>query len=402
LGQEWWYEKRKEACAMYDYTCWACGVHENDVKWLEGHECYDIDYAVGSAELKEIVALCHACHNFIHSGRMWMMVTNGTMDKEKMVDIMQHGFKVLNDNNLKPHPHSAEVWRRMTAEVISCSQEHEITSAAEWGDWHLIIDGKKYYSKFENLNEWHQFYRKGTKMSEDNAPLDKKEVTDVAENRNLVPVSKDTHQYDLQSSAQWVPDVKPGEVISRAQEQSSALMDIVETQKLYHVIKGKKYLMVEAWQLLAAFNGLNIVVESTQRIKKDDAEGWEAKCSIYNSEGRKVGAGEAECLNSEKNWANRDDYMLRSMAQTRAVSKACRTILSFVVVLAGYEPTPYDEMSGVGNDNASDEQINVINNLATKKTIEWIRGTFGKEVTELTQQQASALITRLRKAKGGE
>ena len=44
------------------------------------------------------------------------------------------------------------------------------------------------------------------------------------------------------------------------------------------------------------------------------------------------------------NWSGRDDYALRSMAQTRAVSKALRLPLGFIVALAGYEATPADEM----------------------------------------------------------
>ena len=40
----------------------------------------------------------------------------------------------------------------------------------------------------------------------------------------------------------------------------------------------------------------------------------------------------------------RDDYALRSMAQTRATSKALRQPLGFVMSLAGFDPTPAEEM----------------------------------------------------------
>ena len=46
----------------------------------------------------------------------------------------------------------------------------------------------------------------------------------------------------------------------------------------------------------------------------------------------------------EENWQDRDDYALRSMAQTRATSKALRQPLGFVITLAGFDPTPAEEM----------------------------------------------------------
>ena len=40
-------------------------------------------------------------------------------------------------------------------------------------------------------------------------------------------------------------------------------------------------------------------------------------------------------------------FQLRSMAQTRACAKAFRNVLAWVVVLAGYKPTPAEEMQGI-------------------------------------------------------
>ena len=47
----------------------------------------------------------------------------------------------------------------------------------------------------------------------------------------------------------------------------------------------------------------------------------------------------------EKTWAGRDDYALRSMAQTRATSKAMRQPLGFIITLAGFDATPAEEMA---------------------------------------------------------
>jgi hypothetical protein len=49
-------------------------------------------------------------------------------------------------------------------------------------------------------------------------------------------------------------------------------------------------------------------------------------------------------VSDERNWSHRDDYALRSMAQTRAVAKALRLCLGWIMSLAGYEATPAEEM----------------------------------------------------------
>jgi len=75
-----------------------------------------------------------------------------------------------------------------------------------------------------------------------------------------------------------------------------------------------------------------------------DQIGWEARVEARTRDGALVGAAESECLRAESKWADRDDYALRSMAQTRATSKALRQPLGFVVALAGYAVTPAEEM----------------------------------------------------------
>jgi hypothetical protein len=78
---------------------------------------------------------------------------------------------------------------------------------------------------------------------------------------------------------------------------------------------------------------------------RDDVQvGWEARVEARTRGGEVVGAAEAECLTDERTWKGRDDYARRSMAQTRAVSKALRLPLGFVMQLAGFNPTPADEM----------------------------------------------------------
>ena len=58
-----------------------------------------------------------------------------------------------------------------------------------------------------------------------------------------------------------------------------------------------------------------------------------------------VGGAEAYCMRDEENWKEKPWFQLASMAQTRAGAKALRNVLAWVVVLAGYRPTPAEELT---------------------------------------------------------
>ncbi len=137
----------------------------------------------------------------------------------------------------------------------------------------------------------------------------------------------------------------PVEIIRRASETADALANVLRDRKLTSNISGKEHVRVEGWTLLGTMLGVFPVVEWTRPV----ADGWEARVEARTLAGQVVGAAEAECLRTERTWKGRDDYALRSMAQTRAVSKALRGPLGFVVTLAGYEATPAEEMPAQGS-----------------------------------------------------
>jgi hypothetical protein len=84
-----------------------------------------------------------------------------------------------------------------------------------------------------------------------------------------------------------------------------------------------------------------------------------ATCEIRTSDGRTIARGQSECASWEKNRQKRhfEEYEIRSMAQTRAVSKAFRLLLSWIMVFGGYEPTPAEEMEAeIIKDEIIEEQ----------------------------------------------
>jgi hypothetical protein len=77
------------------------------------------------------------------------------------------------------------------------------------------------------------------------------------------------------------------------------------------------------------------------------AKGFEAKAIVRDSKGVVIAAAEAICMDDEPNWKGKPLFQLKSMAQTRSLSKAYRSSLSFIVSIAGYAATPFEEMQGV-------------------------------------------------------
>lgn len=154
---------------------------------------------------------------------------------------------------------------------------------------------------------------------------------------------------------------EPTEIVARATQTATALADVLKDRKLTSTISGREHVRVEGWTLLGSMLGVFPVCVWTRKL--DD--GWEARVEARTLAGAVVGAAEAECLRSERTWAGRDDFALRSMAQTRATSKALRQPLGFVVSLAGYEATPAEEMTGGG---ANGDEIDRLIELSQKAT----------------------------------
>jgi hypothetical protein len=143
----------------------------------------------------------------------------------------------------------------------------------------------------------------------------------------------------------------PEQIIDEAMRAAKAIHQVVEnsSRKLL-IIDGQKYLWYEHWQTLGRFYGVTVGSAAdipSRPIEIRNACGYEATAeAILVSTGAVIGRADGMCLDNEYKWVDKPDFQLRSMAQTRACAKALRNILAWVVVLAGYEPTPAEEMEG--------------------------------------------------------
>ncbi len=161
-------------------------------------------------------------------------------------------------------------------------------------------------------------------------------------------------EHPVQSMTLFRSD-EPDEIIARATSTAGSLAKVIRSQKLAVTISGREHVRVEGWTLLGTLLGVfpYLVWTRPLELRGDGLPmGWEARCEARTIDGRVVGSAEAMCSRSEKTWANRDDYALRSMAQTRATSKALRQPLGFVMALAGFEATPAEEMPAADGEVA--------------------------------------------------
>lgn len=140
----------------------------------------------------------------------------------------------------------------------------------------------------------------------------------------------------------------PEQVLAEAQQAAQALKNVVSKKSKPVIFNGEQYLELEDWATVAKFYGSAAKVVSTDYIEFGEARGFKARAVVYHiPTGQEISAAESMCLTDEPNWSKKPMFQLMSMAQTRACGKALRNVFSWVVVLAGYRPTPSEEMNGV-------------------------------------------------------
>ena len=131
---------------------------------------------------------------------------------------------------------------------------------------------------------------------------------------------------------------------------ATQLKGLIIENNLFTNIKGKNYVNVEGWQIAGAFTGTVPIVESVENLSDSRTYRYRAEVSLRDKEGNKVGYGVAICTNKEAGKLNFDEYAVASMAQTRAVGKAYRMKIGWLLKVAGYETTPAEEMDAIAAD----------------------------------------------------
>jgi hypothetical protein len=140
---------------------------------------------------------------------------------------------------------------------------------------------------------------------------------------------------------------KPKEVAKMANIVKSHVLK----NRLYVPIAGRNYVLVEGWQFAGGLMGLFPRVKDVKNIGEGK---WLAEVEIVNRRtGEVISSGFALCSKEEVKKKTFDEYAILSMAQTRAIGKAYRNLIGWIMKLAGYEATPAEEMISVGEKQES-------------------------------------------------
>ncbi len=168
----------------------------------------------------------------------------------------------------------------------------------------------------------------------------------------LVPPDEVVHLGMLQAST-------PDQLIEAATKIATPLKRLITERGLAKRIQGKEYVQCEGWTTMGAMLGVTPEEEAVE--ERACAACDEPDCGhtvfvatvgLYTlADHRRVGRASAECGSPDEldndgtpTWADRPRYARRSMAITRATAKAFRLTFSWIVVLAGYAPTPAEEV----------------------------------------------------------
>ena len=136
------------------------------------------------------------------------------------------------------------------------------------------------------------------------------------------------------------------EVVEAATADAKVLADVIKQTGSFVQIGQGRHVKVDGWTTLAAMKGCTVREVSCI---EDDAElggGFIATVELIRmSDGVVISSASATAgAADDRPWNSRPRFQQRSMAITRATGKVCRLAFSWVMVLAGYSPTPAEEM----------------------------------------------------------
>jgi hypothetical protein len=150
-----------------------------------------------------------------------------------------------------------------------------------------------------------------------------------------------------------IQTIQSPEIFSQIASQVQAH---VKENKLTSNIKGKDYPQVEAWQFAGGLLGIYPRLKWLKDLSVDNTYKYWARVDLIDIHtGKKLGSGEAVCTNKEGSKRGFDEYAIASMAQTRAIGKAFRMQIGWVMKAAGFNATSAEEMEADNSGENSND-----------------------------------------------
>ena len=195
-----------------------------------------------------------------------------------------------------------------------------------------------------------------TKKEEETVTVEAELVTDVIEpvqkEENAIVENKPLPDYAILN-----PEIPMTAKVDVATNVANTLAPLVRSQGLVvtglnRANKEAEYVTVEGWEVLGTFLGIVPVTTIIKEVKskQDRTVGYVARATLYqnpvieNDEivgGTVIARAEAQ---ADRSGFQKDLFAIASMAQTRALGKAYRMGLSWIMKMAGFEGTFAEDM----------------------------------------------------------
>ena len=183
------------------------------------------------------------------------------------------------------------------------------------------------------------------------------EAIEVVNEETVTDVTVKNDEENLPDYAILNPELPMSVKVGVATNVANTLAPLVRQQGL--VVKGlnskdkdAEYVTVEGWEVLGTMLGIVPDTRVVEEMKNDKGivVGFKARATLYQNptidDGKII---DGHVLATAEAYCTKDDYQkkyfsMASMAQTRALGKAYRMALSWIVKMAGFEATYAEDM----------------------------------------------------------
>ena len=203
----------------------------------------------------------------------------------------------------------------------------------------------------DEMDRYNELTQKMKSYLEGGTKMSSKEIAEYSKlkhKRNMGSSEEYRKQMDWEKSVEGRYEYSKGGGVGEYAESKfdSSVAKLREYIRKYPYIwtkNGKEYVPIEGWQ----FAGLILGYSTRVTEVTPTANGYMAKAEVVDAYNNVVCSGFGLVDKSESKWSGKPEYQLVGFAQTRAVSRALRNCLSWMVKAAGFNTTPAEEMYGV-------------------------------------------------------
>lgn len=160
---------------------------------------------------------------------------------------------------------------------------------------------------------------------------------------------------------------RPGDSLQLA----NVVAGFVKEKGLSSKISNNEYVRAEGWQFAGLNLGLLPIVHEPERIPcTDDEIKYKCYVELVDPSGVVRGGGYAICSNRESTKKSFNEYAIYSMTQTRAIGKAYRNTIAWLMKAAGFEATPYEEMTELEKQKSPESKAQALSPAEVKKLLQ--------------------------------